>query len=305
VKKRRSAHVGFQSIRVASGVANLLPHRVARAVPRVTAPLAVRLARANKRELVLRHQERARGRELYGDEAHKVLVATYRSYIRYWVESFRLPGSNWRELETAMVYRGIDNLEDAMVKGKGAILALPHLGSWEAGGGWLAASGYPMYPVVERLKPPKFFEWFLKLRQSVGLNVIPSDGDVTGVLADALGGNGVIVLPADRDLSGRGIEVNFFGEVTTMPAGPALLALRTGAALLPTCVFQRADGRTVGVVGPPLTLPIRGKLRDDLAELTQRLAVEFEKFIREAPEQWHMFQPNWPSDRLPAVARPA
>ena len=120
----------------------------------------------------------------------------------------------------------------------------------------------------------------------MGLRVIASDGEAVLKITEALHENGVAVLPVDRDLSGNGVLVTFFGEQTTMPAGPALLALRTGAALLPTCVYQRPDGRTLGVVGPPLTLPARGKLRDDLGELMQRVADQFEMFIREAPEQW-------------------
>jgi KDO2-lipid IV(A) lauroyltransferase len=147
------------------------------------------------------------------------------------------------------------------------------------------------------------FDWFVRLRNGAGITVVPADSDTVVRVTEALKRNALACLPADRDLSGNGVEVMFFGERTTLPAGPALLSLRTGAALLPTCVYQRADGRIHGVVGPPLQLAKRGTLRDDLTTLTQMLAAAFEAQIAAAPEQWHLFQPNWPSDRV--ETRPA
>jgi KDO2-lipid IV(A) lauroyltransferase len=114
-----------------------------------------------------------------------------------------------------------------------------------------------------------------------------------------LGDNGIAALVSDRDLVGSGVEVEFFGERTTLPAGPATLALRTGAALLPTAVYMRPGGGHHGVIRPPMAVERRGGLREDVRRLTQDLAHELEVLIRVAPEQWHLFQPNWPSDRDP------
>jgi KDO2-lipid IV(A) lauroyltransferase len=107
----------------------------------------------------------------------------------------------------------------------------------------------------------------------------------------------LVVLLCDRDIVGNGVEVEFFGERTTLPGGAAVLALRTGAPLFPSIVYQRPGGKGHGVIRPPLEFERSGSLRADVTRLTRMLAAEFEDLIRQAPEQWHMFQPNWPSDR--------
>jgi lauroyl/myristoyl acyltransferase len=107
---------------------------------------------------------------------------------------------------------------------------------------------------------------------------------------------GIVGLLCDRDILGTGVEVAFFGEITTMPSGPATLALRTGAAILPTAVYFQAGRCHHGVVRPPVPVERTGRFRDDVARITQLLAQEFEVLIRPAPEQWHLLQPNWPSD---------
>ena len=117
------------------------------------------------------------------------------------------------------------------------------------------------------------------------------------MLSDWYKQNEVLALLSDRDIGGGGVPVTFFGEQTTLPAGPATLALRTGAPVLPTAVYftQRGDGH-LGVIHPPVTIERTGKLRADVATFTQAMATDLESLIRRAPEQWHLFQPNWPSD---------
>jgi KDO2-lipid IV(A) lauroyltransferase len=105
-----------------------------------------------------------------------------------------------------------------------------------------------------------------------------------------------LALVADRDILGSGVDVEFFGETTTLPAGPATLALRTGAPLLPVAMYFRPRGGHQGVIRPPMDVTRTGKFRADVTRLTQALAHEMETFIRAAPEQWHLVQPNWPSD---------
>ena len=107
----------------------------------------------------------------------------------------------------------------------------------------------------------------------------------------------MVCLLCDRFLEGASVEVEFFGERTSLPAGPATLALRTGAPLLPTAVYFRGDSHHA-IVRPPIPAEREGKLRDDVQRVTQALAHELERLIRLAPEQWHLLQPNWPSDRL-------
>jgi KDO2-lipid IV(A) lauroyltransferase len=113
----------------------------------------------------------------------------------------------------------------------------------------------------------------------------------------ALRDNGLLALVCDRDLRGDGVDVEFFGEHTTLPAGPATLALRTGAVIVPVAVYFRPHGGHHAVVRPPLDTSRQGSLREDVARITQALAREFEGLIAAEPQQWHLLQPNWPSDR--------
>jgi KDO2-lipid IV(A) lauroyltransferase len=157
--------------------------------------------------------------------------------------------------------------------------------------------GHKLTVVVEALEPPELFEWFVDLRQKLGMNVVPLGPDAGSTVLKALRDNEVVCLLCDRDIGGGGVDVEFFGERTTLPPGPVTLALRTGAALLPTAVYftRRTDGH-YAIVRPPLSMERQGGLRDDVARITQDLARELEGLIRRAPEQWHLFQPNWPSD---------
>jgi KDO2-lipid IV(A) lauroyltransferase len=176
------------------------------------------------------------------------------------------------------------------------ILALPHLGGFDFAAGWLAGRGAAPTVVVEPVEPPELFEWFASVRAAIGMEVVPLGPDAGRAILRALKANRVVCLLSDRDLAGDGVPVDFFGERTTMPGGPATLALRAGAPLLPVGVYFRPHGRHFAQIGPPLPVQREGRLRDDVGRITQELAHRFEELIREAPEQWHLMQPNWPSD---------
>jgi KDO2-lipid IV(A) lauroyltransferase len=182
--------------------------------------------------------------------------------------------------------------------GKGVILALPHLGGWEWAGRWLVDRGHGLTVVVERLDPPELFDWFADLRAKLGMKVVALGPDAGREVIGALHRNDIVCLLCDRDIQRNGIEVEFFGERTTLPAGPVTVALRTGAPILPTAVYF-TDNKTghLGLVRRPLPLERTAEsLRADVARGTQLLAAELEYLVRRAPHQWHMFQPNWPSD---------
>jgi len=223
----------------------------------------------------------------------------FRSYARYWVESFRLPGMSAADLDRRFAYRGYEHIVAARDQGHGAIIALPHLGGWEWAAFWLAViEQIPVTAVVEPLEPPELFEWFADYRRSLGMDVVPLGPDAGRAAVRALRDRHVLCLVCDRDLPGDGVEVEFFGERTTLPAGPATLALRTGAPILPTAIYFRDGGGHLADVRAPLPVERRGRLRDDVARTTQDLAQALEDLIAAAPEQWHLMQPNWPSDHV-------
>lgn len=280
--------------RAGSLVARALPAPLATFTGR-TAGFWLALGMTGRRQTVERHLQRLHGRTMGRFELRREVHRTFDSYARYWLESFRLTGMDAAELDAGMTAEGICHLDAALAEGNGVIMALPHLGGWDFGGAWLATQGYPITVVVEPLQPPELFEWFAEFRQALGLTVIPLGPDAGKLVLRALRRNEVVGLLCDRDIDGSGVAVEFFGECTTLPAGPVTLALRTGAALLPTAVYFEGD-RHRGVIHPRLPLERSGGLRHDVATGTQQLADALQAMIARAPEQWHVLQPNWPSD---------
>lgn len=231
---------------------------------------------------------------------------SYRATGRYWLEGARLPYTPPDTVWRRMMYEGEGEarVRAAMAEGRGVVMALPHVGSWEWGGTWLALEGMPMTAVVERVESARLYEWFAAQRREMGLTTVPLGEGAGPALLKALKNRGLVGLVSDRDVVGNGVEVEFFGERTTLPGGAATLALRTGAVLLPVVVYSGPGNWHTGVVHPPLDTTRRGSLRADIQRLTQELATCFEVFIRRHPEQWHLYQPNWPSDRHALEGRP-
>jgi KDO2-lipid IV(A) lauroyltransferase len=227
----------------------------------------------------------------------------YLAYARYWVDGARLPALSKEFVATRMRWEGREHLDKGMAAGAGVIMALPHVGSWEWGGSWLDSIGYPMTAVAEVLEPPKLFDWFIEQRRAMGLRILALDNDASANVAAALREGRLVGLLCDRDLVGTGIEVEFFGEKTTFPGGPAMLALRTGAMLITTAVFNPAYDDHHAVISAPIDTTRTGSFRTDVTRITQEIARQFEDYIRRAPEQWHNFQPNWPSELAAERAR--
>jgi len=224
---------------------------------------------------------------------------SFGQYARYWVDGSRLPSLSPEKVRAHFRLERAENdtnLREAWAQGRGIVMALPHVGSWEWGGAWLALEGMPMTAVMERLEPPELFEWFVGQRAGMGLTAVPMGEGSSTALLKALRDHVLVGLVSDRDLVGNGVPVTFFGERTTLPGGAATLALRTGAPLVPVVVYSGPGSWHTAEVLPALDTTRSGSLRDDVQRLTQELATIFEDLIRRRPEQWHMYQPNWPSD---------
>ncbi len=286
----------FGSYRLAALATRAMPGPAARAMA-PTFGFGANLASGDRRDTIARHLRRA-DPTLRGLRLRRAVQDAFDYYARYWIESFRLPHISRREVARHMRADGYQYVLDGLDAGKGVILALPHLGGWEWAGRWLVDRGHGLTVVVEKIEPPELFEWFADLRAGLGMNVVALGPDAGREVIGALKRNDIVCLLCDRDIQRTGVEVEFFGERTTLPAGPATISLRTGAPLLPTAVYfsDRGNGH-LGWVRPPVPL-VRGagSLRDDVVAGTQLLAHELEVLIRRAPHQWHLFQPNWPSD---------
>ena len=295
-RRRLADAVTVGGFRLGSLAARLTPGPIAGATASMMG-FGASVANAERRAMIQRHLRRVNPK-VSSAVLRVQTQGAFDSYARYYVESFKLPTMSKRSVERGFTKEGYQYIVDGLAEGNGVILALPHLGGWEWAGRWMTDQGHRLTVVVEPLEPPELFQWFVDLRQSLGMTVVPlGDGAATAVMK-ALKANEVVCLLCDRDLERNGVEVEFFGERTTLPAGPAMLGLRTGAPVLPTGVYftPRYNGHHAIVRPPVPATRLGGGLRDDVARVTQSLARELEFLIRRAPEQWHLFQPNWPSD---------
>jgi lauroyl/myristoyl acyltransferase len=287
--------VTVSGYKCAALVARVIPASIGQRVVSGIAPL-IALVSSKRRAMIERHLRRVNP-SLSEKEVRAAATKAFDSYLRYYVESFRLPTRSAQHVDQNFRVVGYEQIPVALEKGNGVILALPHLGGWEWAGRWMTDLGHPLTVVVEPLQPPALFEWFMSLREGLGMKVIPLGPEAAAEVLKSLRNNEVVCLLCDRDIQGGGIEVEFFGEKTTLPAGPAMLAIRADSQVLPAAVYftDDIDGHSA-IVRPPLDLSRNGSLRDDVGAATQRLASELEILISHAPEQWHLFQPNWPSD---------
>jgi phosphatidylinositol dimannoside acyltransferase len=281
--------------KLGSLIARATPGFVAQGTVSLLAP-GIALSLRSKRAVIERNLQRV-DPTLKGLALRRASQRAFDSYMRYYTESFRLPSLSKEHVNRCFTADGYEYVEQALEKGNGVIFAIPHLGGWEWAGRWMAERGLPMTVIVEPLQPPELFEWFTKLRSELGMNVVPLGPDAAPTILTTLKQNGIVCLLSDRDIQRTGVEVDFFGEKTTLPAGPAMLGIRGNTPVLPVAIYftDSVDGHHA-IVHPPVKLEKVGSLRDSVAVGTQAIARELETLIRRAPEQWHMFQPNWPSD---------
>lgn len=218
-----------------------------------------------------------------------------RSYARYWREAFRLPSMDLDATAAAIdsSIEGREHIEQALAAGRGVILALPHSGNWDMAGVWLAQHYGRLATVAERLKPESLYTRFIDYRESLGFEVLPLTGGERPpfeLLAERLRDNTFVCLMAERDLTRTGVTVEFFGELTRMPAGPAKLAIETGAPLHPAHIHYDGADCVVEV------FDALDSSSGDVTVVTQALADRFAMNIATYPADWHMLQPQWLAD---------
>lgn len=285
--------ISYLALRVGAGFIGLLTERGAQRLGSVLGLLWHRFDRS-RRMMARRHMARVLGSDENAEAAARDVL---KSYGRYWAEALWIRASRIPELLEGTTVEGLEMVIAARDEGNGIVFALPHMGNWEIAAPLAVREGIPVVAVAEDLPNRRITDWFTRMRAECGIEIVLATGSahVMRSLEAALSANKAVALPSDRDLKGRGVEVNFFGEKTTMPAGPATLAIRNSAPLIPVGSFFDGDGHHV-VVHPRIPIPEQGSRVEKVAAMTQDLASHFEKFIREAPEQWHLVVANWPSD---------
>jgi phosphatidylinositol dimannoside acyltransferase len=245
-----------------------------------------------------------------GQELRQLSRDAMRSYARYWLEVFRLPVISKERILDHTLGIGDSALHALLASGRGAVVALPHMGNFDAAGAWIISTGVGKFTTVaERLKPESVYQRFVAFRESLGFEVLPASGGNSrfGVLAQRLRAGGLVCLPSDRDVTGGGIEVEFFGEKARMMGGPAALAVQTGAALVPATLWYEGDYWAVHI-HQEIPVPDGGDRRQKVAAMTQQVAGVFEGAIAAHPADWHMLQRVFVADLDPerlAVAEAA
>ncbi len=278
--------------RLGRSVASAVPDAVLFGAAERLGTLAAR-ANPKRRAVVRRNLARVVGER----EVERMVDAAFASYARYWAEALRLPKPGAEEIYRRTTVEGLDNMARYLDAGRGVIFVSPHLGSYDVAGAWVASHGWRVVAPAEDLEPPELFELFRKLRASVGVEVLPAGkGSTARTLLSALRSGAAVGLVADRDITGSGVEVEFFGEKTMLPNGPAILALRTGTPLIVGALNQRPGGHYHAVILEPIDVDVGRAEPDRVRTLTESVVQRMEQLITREPGQWHLFQPNWPSD---------
>jgi phosphatidylinositol dimannoside acyltransferase len=265
--------------------------------------------RGSKVQVLEGNLRRVIGSQAPGGQLRGLSRQAMRSYARYWLESFRLPVMPAARLATGVHDTGhLSAVFECLAGGRGVIFALPHMGNYELVGAWVITKGTGSITVVaERLKPESLYRRFVAFRESLGMEVLPASGGAQrfGILAQRLRAGQAIGLVCDRDLTGTGIEVEFFGETARMMGGAAALAVQTGAALMPVILWFEGDQWGVHV-HPEIPVPAAGDSTQKAAAMMQQVACLFEAGIRAHPQDWHMLQRVFAADLDPGrLPRPA
>ena len=228
--------------------------------------------------------------------------AAMRSYLRYWCDSFRLPGWSKERIVDSIIIHDNQVLTDALERGNGVVVALPHMGNWDHAGAWASLAHRQVVTVAERLKPEDVYEKFLAFRRALGMEILPLTGGDPPfpILLRRLRAGGLIALLGDRDLTKHGLPVQFFGAEARFPAGPAALAIQTGASLLAATLWWE-DGHNHAYMHL-IDLPQDGDKSARILAATQLMADTFAVGIAAHPADWHMLQRLWTDDLAPKPA---
>ncbi len=217
-----------------------------------------------------------------------------RNYLRYLVDFLRSPWLTTGELERRMQLDRWEPFEQARSAGKGTIFVGLHMGNWDFGAALIALKGYSINVVADSFSNPRVNQFVLNNRRRLGLNPIPREQAARKVLALLRRNEGIAIL-MDRPVpAAEGVTVNFFGTATAVPAGAAVLALKTGAKIVPAGMIRTEGHKFRGIVGHCIEYQPTGDHQTDVRMLTQHLMDVLGRWVQEYPDQWFMFRRMWP-----------
>ncbi len=254
----------------------------------------VQRLRGNYRQVV--------GPEMSADELDELTREGMRSYMRYWCEVFRLPDWTANEVRRHTLNHNVKVIDNALASGRPVVAVLPHAANWDLCGLWFTQNFRPLTTVAERLKPESLFDRFVAYRESLGMEVLAHSGrvDLYPRLMAAGREGRLVALLADRDLTSRGIPVEFMGRMTRMPAGPGALAVDIGALVLPIELWYEGQDMH-GLPHTTIEAPSEGTRQEKIAAVTQEMADVFTVAIRRHPADWHMLSRMW--EDVPPLSR--
>jgi KDO2-lipid IV(A) lauroyltransferase len=233
-------------------------------------------------------------RRVLGRVARRAL----RNFSKYVVDFIHFHNMSPEDIRRRIIFDDFERLNAAVAEGKGIIFVTLHFGNWDMGAAGLAVYGYPVDAIAETFELPRMNDLVQGYRRHLGVNIIPMERVGPGVLR-ALRRGDILALLIDVPAPGASVAVDFFGALAEVPAGPARLALRTGARVIPA-VLAREAGREE-LIRPILDFDVRlepsGDEEQDVRELTQQIMSSLERFIRQYPDQWFMFRPMWPASQ--------
>ena len=304
MRRRRPADEGrllqlvYYGYVAGSAFVRWLPERMVYSLAQWLGDVAAR--RSKRRFVVEKNLARITGLPRQSPELQELVGESFRSYARYWLETFRLVREDRDFFLERVRAKEVHYMDDALARGKGVIVVVGHLGNWDAAGAWVGARGDRLVTVAEVLRPRRMFDFFRDHRARLGMTIYPAEKGATENLAREATGGAVVAILGDRDLKGKGPEVSFFGEKVTFPAGPASVLFRTKVPLLVAGVYSTRfeDGKYGWEIdfSAPLDVPTE-RSDEAIAEVTQKIATEMERLVAKRPEEWHVMQPFWPSDK--------
>jgi KDO2-lipid IV(A) lauroyltransferase len=247
--------------------------------------------------LLTSHMRRVLGDDSTDTEVDAAVKGMFTSYGRYWAETFWFRPRKKESISRRVEHVNFEAIYTAQRAGRGIVFAVPHIGNWEIAGIVANEIGSPIIAVAEDLPNEHITKWFVDLRREFDIEIVlTTDPKLRSKLVRRLKDGGAIALLADRDVTGGGIEVDFFGGRASVPVGPVVFAELTGASLIPVAAyFQEGAGHRI-VVLDEVVLPDADSRSERVAAGAQVLVRALEELISAMPSQWHLFQPHWMDD---------